>query len=82
MFKRADLEGGLYSIHSGKELFLVAYSAGMMGRGQSLGYVYCGDDVPVAAISFPPCVERSGRSTTDHYQFEKIEERWYIFEEH
>jgi hypothetical protein len=82
LFKRTGLQDGLYSSHAGKQLFLVAYSGGMMGRGEAVGYVYCGDPVTATADSLPPCTDGKQSFTSDKYRYQKISDHWYIFDEY
>jgi hypothetical protein len=82
LFKKTGLAGGLYSLRNGKELLLVAYSGGMTGRGELLGYAYCGQTKPAAPDSLPPCMGNGDSFSADNYRYEKIDERWYIFDEY
>ena len=82
LFTKIGLSGGMYRSQHGKQLFLVAYSSGMMGRGVSLGYAYCGESIPGNPDSLPPCMDHKESYDGDKYRYQKIAANWSIFEEH
>lgn len=81
LFKETSLTGGLYRSASSKQLFFIAYSSGLTGRGLSLGYAYCGDRIGLPD-SLPPCEAHVDSFTGDNYRYQKIDSAWYVFEEY
>jgi len=82
LFKATGLDEGLYRAPVSKQVFLLAYSEGIVGRGIYLGYVYCGTAAPDPSDSYPPCTERNDSFVGPKYRYQKIADLWYIFEEH
>jgi hypothetical protein len=82
LFKTTGLSGGLARSQYGKQVFFIAFSWGMMERGASLGYAYCGESIGSIPEALPPCEDHKDSLEGNTYRYEKIAANWYIFEEH
>jgi hypothetical protein len=82
LFSRNDITQGIRRDPDTKDAFIIVKSFGLLDRGTSAGYLYCG---PGPNHSYPPC--SSSQSSGDHpykpgdeaYSFIKLAERWYAY---
>jgi hypothetical protein len=81
LFRETGLSGGLYRSPNSKQVFLLAWSEGIVGRGTYLGYVYCGDVPTDGNDSYPPCTEQKDSFEGRKYRYRKIGDQWYIWED-
>jgi hypothetical protein len=82
IFKRNDLTQGLRRFKQNGDAFIIVKSEGLLDRGYSNGYVFCGSD---SEHTLPPCLSKDprGEHTTSQggeaYSFIKVADRWYVF---
>jgi hypothetical protein len=82
LFSRNGITQGIRRDPDTKDAFIIVKSFGLLERGTSAGYLYCG---PGPNHSYPPC--SSSQSSGDHpykpgdeaYSFVKLADRWYAF---
>jgi hypothetical protein len=82
LFSRNSLTQGVRRNPDTKDAFIIVKSFGLLDRGTSAGFLYCG---PGPNHSYPPC--SSSQPFGDHpykpgdegYSFFKLADRWYAF---
>ena len=82
IFKRDDLTQGLRRFKPNGDAFIIVKSEGLLDRGYSNGYVYCGSD---PEHTLPPCLSKEPRGEHEAsqggeaYSFIKVADHWYVF---
>jgi hypothetical protein len=84
LFARNDITQGIQRDPETKDAFIIVKSVGLLNRGNSNGYLYCG---PGPNHSYPPC--SSSQTSGEHpykpgdeaYSFRKLADRWYAYSE-
>ena len=84
LFARNGITQGIQRDPESRDAFIIVKSAGLLDRGISNGYLYCG---PVPNHRYPPC--SSSQASGEHpykpddqaYSFRKLADRWYAYSE-
>lgn len=84
LFARNDITQGIQRDPETKDAFIIVKSVGLLNRGNSNGYLYCG---PGPNHRYPPCSsspasgEHPYKPGDEAYSFRKLAERWYAYSE-
>jgi hypothetical protein len=84
LFSRNSIEQGIQRDHDTGDAFIRVKAFGLLDRGTSTGYVYCG---PGPKHIYPPCnssdpIGSHPYSPGDEaYSWRKLEDRWYAYSE-
>lgn len=84
LFARNGIAQGIQRDPGTGDAFIIVDSVGLLNRGHSNGYVYCG---PGPKHIYPPCIssQPSGEHTykpgDEAYSFRKLADRWYAYSE-
>ncbi len=81
LFSAAGIKDGLYRSALSNEIFLLAWSQGIVNRGEYRGYVYRGESKPDDRDAYPPCKEGKVSFDGDKYRYKRIAEHWYIWDD-
>jgi hypothetical protein len=84
LFARNDITQGIQRDPETTDAFIIVGSFGLLNRGHSNGYLYCG---PGPSHRYPPC--SSSQAFGEHpyspgdgaYSFRKLADRWYAYSE-
>src|ERR1700686_4756457 len=84
LFVRNDITQGIQRDPESRDAFIIVKSVGLLNRGNSNGYLYCG---PGPHHRYPPCssLQPSGEHPyspgDEAYSFRKLADRWYAYSE-
>lgn len=82
LFARNDITQGVQRDPDSGDAFILVESVGLLNRGYSNGYLYCG---PGPKHRYPPC--SSSQAVGEHsygpgdeaYSYRKLADRWYAY---
>jgi hypothetical protein len=84
LFARNDITQGIQRDPEARDAFIIVKSVGLLNRGNSNGYLYCG---PGPNHRYPPCFssqpfgEHPYKPGDEAYSFRKLADRWYAYSE-
>ena len=82
IFRRNDITQGIRRFQPNGDAFILVKSEGLLDRGYSNGFVYCGAG---PEHSYPPCSSKEEHAEHPYtqgdeaYSFIKLADRWYAF---
>jgi hypothetical protein len=82
LFARNDITQGIQRDPESGDAFILVKSVGLLNRGSSNGYLYCG---PGPKHRYPPCSssqavgEHSYAPGDEAYSYRKLADRWYAY---
>jgi hypothetical protein len=84
LFACNDITQGIQRDPETRDAFIIVKSVGLLNRGNSNGYLYCG---PGPNHRYPPCFssqpfgEHPYKPGDEAYSFRKLADRWYAYSE-
>ncbi|HLW53018.1 MAG TPA: hypothetical protein VKW06_09245 [Candidatus Angelobacter sp.] len=84
LFARNDITQGIERDPETGDAFIIVNSVGLLNRGHSNGYLYCG---PGPKHRYPPCLssqpsgEHPYKRGDEAFSFRKLADRWYAYSE-
>ena len=84
LFARNGITQGIERDPESKDAFILVKSVGLLNRGHSNGYLYCG---PGPKHAYPPCSssqpygEHPYTRGSEAYSYRKLADRWYAYSE-
>ncbi len=82
LFGRNDISQGIQHDPQTGDAFIMVQSTGLLDRGYSNGYLYCG---PGPKHAYPPCYsskpsgEHPYKEGDEGYSYRKLADRWYAY---
>jgi hypothetical protein len=88
VFSRNGIKLGLQRNAFG-DVFVMSDSIGLLNRGHTTGYLYCGAPRSQRGYRYPPCAlgddkgeqKFSSNPRRDAYSFKKVADHWYVYDE-
>jgi len=84
IFAKNDLSQGLRRYGDSGDIFFIVKSVGLLNRGYSNGYLYCGHR-GAGTSRYPPCESSSTSEIHDvsaggeSYEFHKVAPNWFVY---
>ena len=88
IYKRNGIKLGIQRDAS-RDAFIMVDSFGILSNGHTSGYLYCVPNPPANSYRFDPCVLHQDKSEREYssnpqregYSFQKLDDRWYAYDE-